>query len=115
MTPEVMIGCISNIYTRMMHFKNAGDVEYGHTHNFDHMSLLATGKIKIEVEGKETIFTAPQMIFIHADKFHKVEALEDNTIVYCIHVVRDEEGNIIDPSMLPDGVTPRDVMATITK
>jgi hypothetical protein len=46
------------------------------------------------------------MIFIKADKKHMLEALEDNTVAYCIHALRDKDGSgdILDPSMVPDGV-----------
>lgn len=91
----------------MMHFKNIGDRELGHTHCFDHLTLLASGSLKVTVEGKETIFNAPHMIYIHKDKIHELVALEQNTIAYCIHALRDGNGvdDIIDPTMIPKGVS----------
>lgn len=104
--PEVNIGCVANLFSRMMHFKNAGDIEIGHTHQFDHLTLLAKGKVQVTVEGKATEFTAPHMIYIHKDKVHEIVALEDDTVAYCIHALRDKENNeIIDPSMIPAGVS----------
>jgi len=38
--PSVAVGCVSNIYIRMMHFHKKGDVEQGHSHEFDHVSFL---------------------------------------------------------------------------
>jgi hypothetical protein len=107
MTIEVKIGCVSNLYSRMMHFKNAGDTEHSHTHSFDHLTLLAAGSVKCAVDGNETIFKAPHMIFIHKDKMHAFTALEDNTVAYCIHPMRIGERveDIVDPSMIPEGVT----------
>lgn len=104
--PDIHIGCVANLYSRMMHFVKAGDVEIGHKHQFDHLTLLAHGKLKINVEGVETIFEAPHMIYIHKDKIHELTALEDNTLAYCIHALRDGDavGDIIDPSMIPEGV-----------
>ena len=91
----------------MMRFRKAGDVEIGHTHQFDHLTLLATGKLKVTVEGVVTEFTAPHMIYIHKDKVHELEALVDETVAYCIHALRDKENNdILDPSMIPKGVDP---------
>lgn len=106
MTLEVKVGCVSNLYSRMMHFKKAGDTEHNHTHSFDHLTLLAAGSVKCMVDGKETVFTAPHMIFIHKDKMHAFTALEDNTVAYCIHPMRIGERieDIVDPSMIPDGV-----------
>lgn len=100
---EVQIGCVGNIYSRMMHFQKAGDIEVGHKHQFDHLTLLAKGKLKVTIEGKSTEFTAPHMIYIRKDKVHELEALWDNTVAYCIHALRDKETNeILDPSMIPD-------------
>jgi quercetin dioxygenase-like cupin family protein len=91
----------------MMHFKQAGNMEMGHMHQFDHLTLLAKGKLKVTVEGVATEFTAPHMIYIRADKVHELVALADETVAYCIHALRDKENNdILDPSMIPAGVNP---------
>lgn len=104
--PNIKLGCVANLFSRMMHFTRAGDIEIGHKHSFDHLTLLASGSLKVVVEGNETVFNAPHMIYIHKDKIHELVALEDNTVAYCIHALRDGNGveDIIDPSMLPNGV-----------
>ena len=58
------------------------------------------------VDGKESIFVAPQMIYIKAEKMHELTALEDNTVAYCIHTLRDGNGveDILDPTMIPEGI-----------
>jgi quercetin dioxygenase-like cupin family protein len=100
--PKVQLGNVSNLYTKQMHFERKGDVEQGHTHQFDHLTLLAFGSLSVTVEGKTTEFKAPHMIFIHKDKMHELVALEDDTVAYCIHAMRDmETGDILDPSMIP--------------
>jgi quercetin dioxygenase-like cupin family protein len=106
-SPNVKLGCVANLFSRMMHFVSAGDVELGHTHQFDHLTLLAVGSLRVTVEGKTTDFKAPHMIYIHKDKNHELVALEDNTVAYCIHALRDQDfGEILDPSMIPAGVDP---------
>jgi quercetin dioxygenase-like cupin family protein len=105
--PIVHIGCVANLYSRMMRFEKAGDVEIGHTHQFDHLTLLAKGKLKVTVEGIMSEFTAPHMIYIHKDKVHELEALTDETVAYCIHALRDKDNNeILDPTMIPEGINP---------
>lgn len=105
--PLVYIGCVANLYSRMMHFEKAGDIEIGHTHQFDHLTLLAKGKLKVTVEGVVTEFTAPQMIYITKDKIHELEAMTDETVAYCIHALRNKDNtDILDPSMIPKGVNP---------
>lgn len=100
--PEVQLTCVSNIYVRMMHFKHAGDVECGHSHPFDHVSMLSTGRIRITVGDHVKEFKAPQMMFIKKEMEHQLVALEDNTTVLCIHAIRDGNGvdDIIDPESL---------------
>lgn len=113
--PQVQISCVSNVYVRMMHFKHAGDVEQGHEHPFDHVSMLARGKIKISVDGVTKEFEAPQMIFIGKEKTHELVALEDDTTVLCIHAIRDGDavGDIIDPesTIIPPGIDGIDYLA----
>lgn len=115
-SPSITIGCVANLYSRMMHFKRAGDTEIGHTHQFDHLTLLAKGKLKVTVEGVATDFTAPHMIYIHKDKVHELEALTDETVAYCIHALRNKDNDeIIDPSMIPAGVSPLSMAAPVCK
>jgi quercetin dioxygenase-like cupin family protein len=97
--PEVQLTCVSNLFMRSMHFKHAGDIEQGHSHVFDHVSLLTAGSAKVTVEGVSKIFTAPHAIFIRRDWTHEIEALEDHTIMICIHALRDGERaeDIVDP------------------
>jgi quercetin dioxygenase-like cupin family protein len=104
--PQVNMSCVANLFSRMMHFKKIGDIEYGHKHQFDHLTLLAAGKLQVTVDGQETIFEAPHMIYIHKDINHQLVALEDNTIAYCIHALRDGNGvdDILDPAMIPKGI-----------
>ena len=112
--PDIKIGCVANLYSRRMWFRKAGDVEVGHTHQFDHLTLLAKGKLKVTVEGVSTEFTAPHMIYIHKDKVHELEALTDETVAYCIHALRDKEtGEILDPTMIPEGVNPLSMAAPV--
>jgi quercetin dioxygenase-like cupin family protein len=112
--PQIKIGCVANLYSRMMHFEKAGDIEYGHTHVFDHLTLLAAGSLKVTVEGQDTIFKAPHMIYIKADKHHELVAQEDNTVAYCIHALRDKNNNeILDPSAIPAGVTPLSLAGSV--
>lgn len=115
-SPLISIGCVANLYSRMMHFEKAGDIEIGHTHQFDHLTLLAKGKLKVTVEGKVSEFIAPQMIYIHKDKVHELVALTDNTVAYCIHALHDKDtGDILDPSMIPEGVNPLAVSMPVCK
>lgn len=112
--PEIKIGCVANLWARQMYFRNAGDVEQGHTHQFDHLTLLAAGSLKVTVEGIATEFHAPNMIYIHKDKMHELVALQDDTVAYCIHALRDGDRveDIIDPASVPAGIDPWEITKT---
>ena len=100
--PVVSINCVSNVFIKQMNFQFAGDKEEGHAHLFDHVTLLASGKIRLTALGKSTDFTAPHHIFIKAGVVHELEALEDNTVVHCIHGIREKDcEDIVDPASLP--------------
>lgn len=103
--PEISLSCVSSVYVRQMHFKKAGDVEQGHSHQFDHQTLLSKGSVKITLEGVENTYTAPHIIFIRKDHRHELVALEDDTLVYCIHALRDGDDlcDIIPPDAIPMG------------
>lgn len=105
-SPKIRSMCVSNVFSRMMYFLKAGDVEQGHKHTYDHATLLSSGRLKIELldnQGNvqaEKIFIAPDFIFIGKDDIHRLTALEDNTIAVCIHAMRDLDENIIPPESL---------------
>jgi hypothetical protein len=79
------LGYFGNIWIVQNHFKKAGAILGEHEHKFDHVSLLVKGKVRIEVKGhpaKE--FTGPTFIIIRKDKAHRITALEDETIIFCL-------------------------------
>ena len=106
--PIPAISCVSNVFIKQMTFVKAGDIEQGHAHLFDHVTLLASGSLRLHALGTTTDFKAPHHIFIKAGVVHELEALEDNTVAHCIHAIRDGSGNIVDLSMIPNGVTLND-------
>lgn len=110
--PSISFGLVGNIYTRQMHFKSKGDIEMGHTHPYDHMTLLAKGSVEVSVDGEVSVFNAPHIIWINAEKAHQLTALEDDTVAYCVHAVRDA-GEIVDPTMIPEGSRPKIDMSEV--
>lgn len=102
--PNPKISIVANTWVKQMHFEKAGDINPGHKHTFDHQTLLAKGKVKVLVGTKETEFTAPTIIFIRAGWEHTITAMEDDTVCYCIHAIRDGERieDIVDPDSIPE-------------
>ena len=106
--PETRMTYATNLWLRQMHFLKAGDTNDGHVHNYDHMTLLAYGSVRVHVEDKTTDFKAPHSIFISKGKRHFIEALEDGTVAYCVHALRDAETEeILDPNQIPNGIIRR--------
>ena len=95
---------VSNVCVKQMHFVKAGDFMTGHAHTYDHTTLLASGSVLVTVEGVSKEFKAPQILVITKNKVHDLVALEDDTVCYCIHGIRDGDGveDIIDPDSYTD-------------
>jgi len=92
------LGYFGNIWVRQNSIDKAGGFYPGHKHHFDHVTLLVQGKILIEVDGYEPKeFVAPTFVVIKKDKQHKITALTDNVMYYCVFALRDDNGEVIDP------------------
>ena len=73
----------------------------GHTHNFDHTTIVFTGAIHVDatlpngtVVSRE--FRAPAHCLIRADVKHKITALEDNTQYWCVYSHRTPQGEVAE-------------------
>ena len=96
-----LLGCYANVWIRQKHFQVVGEEIGGHTHKYDHVSLLAKGKVRIRVEqedGTDKIkeFEAPTFLVIKADRVHNVTALTDDVLWYCVFANRDINGEVYD-------------------
>lgn len=99
-----------NVYMKKMCFDRAETVYQGHHHHYDHVTLVASGKVKVkfaavpeanlEEEVKE--YSGVSMFVTRAFRTHEITALEDNTVVCCVHAVRDDNGEVID---IPSDIT----------
>ena len=91
------LGYFGNIWVRQVELQNAGDITSGHYHLFDHVSLLVQGTVEVEVEGNPPkIFTAPTFIVIKKERPHKLKAISDNVVWYCVFAIRDVDGDVTD-------------------
>ena len=99
-----------------MYFQKAGDVVNGHTHNFDHVTLVLAGAVRVryhkEVEGVMVLqgyqeFHAPlkmhgdggqeAQILVKAGVHHEITALEDGTHCWCVFAHRDPDtGEVVE-------------------
>jgi len=88
-----------NIFIRPFTYEK-GAVTEGHTHNFDHTTIVFTGSVRVDatLEDGRTItreFTAPAFFLVKAKVFHRIEALEDNTTIWCVYSHRTPQGDVV--------------------
>jgi quercetin dioxygenase-like cupin family protein len=104
--PKIKLAMVSNLWIKLMTFENAGDVNEGHEHEFDHITLLTNGSVEVDVNGTKSIFTAPQIIYTQKKTIHTMTALEDNTTASCVIAIRNSERveDIMDPDSVPKGI-----------
>lgn len=99
--PSTDIKLVDNVFVKLHHFENEGDTHQGHSHTFDHITLLASGKILMQHDNGEQEFTAPHLIVTPKGITHKFTALEANTVFCCIHAIRDGDGvdDVAEPNI----------------
>lgn len=97
---ESDVKIVDNVFVKMHRFVHAGDTHNGHAHTFDHITLLATGKVLMKHDNGEQEFTAPHLIVTQKGITHQFIALEPNTVFCCIHAIRD--GDDVDDIAPPD-------------
>lgn len=93
---NIELGYFGNIWVRQ-NMLSKGEEAPGHEHYFDHVTLLAKGSVRVEVEGKEPKeFKSPTFIVIKKELIHKMTALEDDTVYYCVFALRNVNGEVVD-------------------
>ena len=91
------LGYFGNIWVRQHVLELVGNTHGGHGHKFDHVTLLTSGKVSVAVDNKETKeFTAPTFIVIRKELQHKITALENDTVYYCVFALRDMDGSVVE-------------------
>ena len=90
-------GFVGNVWVRQNWLHKAGDTAGGHTHYHDHVSLLVRGAVEITVnDGPPKQFHAPTYIVIKKQHRHRIVALENDTVFYCVFAMRDVNGEVVD-------------------
>lgn len=103
--PEIVSG---NIFIRPNPLAKKGEKVDGHKHNFDHTTFVIRGSVHVKAklpDGtiKEKDFEAGDHFLVRAEVEHEIEALEDNSLFYCIYSHRDPQGKI---TQVNDGWSP---------
>ena len=110
--PLTSFQVVDNIFVKMHYFENTGDTHHGHAHAFDHITLLARGKVLMKHDNGEQEFVAPHLIVTPKGIVHQFTALEPHTIFCCIHAIRD--GDEVDDIAHPE-ITAEEQWELLTK
>lgn len=79
------------VFIKQIHIKKKGTYIPQHSHSYEHVSMLARGSVQVWINGELDrrtacgTYKAPKPIMISAEKKHLFLALEDDTIIFCIH------------------------------
>jgi hypothetical protein len=92
-----------NIFIRPNQLATAGDVTEGHTHNFDHTTIVYKGAIHVKATLPDgTVIERAfgegtgngRHCLIRADVTHEITALVDDTEYWCVYSHREPQGEI---------------------
>ena len=90
------LGFFGNIWVRQ-NVLEANEAFNGHEHKFDHVTLLTSGKVSVQIkDNPPKEFTAPTFIVIRKDQRHKITALENGAVYYCVFALRDLNGEVME-------------------
>ena len=98
-SPKTDLKIVDGVLVKLHHFVEKNDTHETHAHQFDHITLLASGSVKMVHDKGEAEFNAPHLIVTPKGIKHQFTALEPNTVFCCIHAIRekDELDAIADP------------------
>lgn len=110
--PKIDLQIVDNVWVKYYFFPDIGGTHEGHAHTFDHITLLATGKILMKHDNGEQEFTAPHLIVTPKGIVHQFITLEPNTVFCCIHAIRDGDG--VD-DIAPQEITKEEALSLLNK
>jgi quercetin dioxygenase-like cupin family protein len=96
--PETWHHFSSGMYAKQMNIP-AGYSAFQHKHEYDHLSILATGRVIVQTDDGQVEYTAPSCITIKQNINHAIHALEDSTW-FCIHVTDETDEEEVDKVLI---------------
>lgn len=86
------------LYAKQMMLKK-GYWAVSHSHNYDHLSILATGVAEVTTDDETVVYIAPACIQIKKGVNHGILALEDATW-FCIHATNETDPDKVDEVLI---------------
>lgn len=96
--PCVVHHFAAGVYAKQM-ILPAGHYAVKHTHDYDHMSILAKGAVVVVVGDDAEVYAAPACIHIKAGEQHTIEAIED-AVWFCIHATDETDPGKVDEVLI---------------
>ena len=89
-----------NIFIRPNSLPNVGDRVDGHTHNFDHTTIVFKGSVHVKAKLPgggliERDFVAPAHFLVLADVEHEITATAADTVFWCVYAHRTAQGDVV--------------------
>lgn len=99
---EIDLGVVhhfsAGVYAKQM-LLPAKHFAVSHAHAYDHLSILAKGRVTVEVQGVKTDYMAPVCITILAGEHHTITAHEDS-VWFCIHATDETDPANVDEVLM---------------
>lgn len=86
------------IYAKELHLP-AGFQLGSHAHRYDHLSILASGTVRLTVAGHSELITGPKAITIRAGEEHTLFAIT-KAVWFCIHPTDETDASKVDDVIL---------------
>lgn len=77
----------------------AGHYAETHAHTYDHLSILASGVVTVELDGVNETFTGPTCIVIRAGQKHRITAHSDS-VWFCVHATDETDPETVDSILI---------------
>ncbi len=83
--PDDFFRMTGNVFIKRMFLEKIGHHCIGHSHKHAHVSVLAHGAVRVNTDSGFAQYKAPAFIDIPAGVHHEFTALEDETVLMCVH------------------------------
>lgn len=90
----------AGVYAKQIHIR-AGYVVMSHKHAHDHLSILASGQVRVTSDDGEHVYVAPAGIKMAAGVHHAVHALQDS-VWFCVHATDETDSEKVDRVLIQE-------------
>lgn len=96
--PKIQHHFSSGVYAKQMVLPKDYFV-ISHSHNFDHLSILASGSVIVRTDESEQQYDGPACLTIKANTHHEITALTDS-VWFCVHATEETDESKVDEVLI---------------